>query len=421
MPLHKLPTEMLEAITHHLDLDTFRSLRLVSPSVNQQSLHQFKDRFFRQRTLRWDKSSFQSLLDITLDVYFGSALQNLIIDATPHDAIRLWELKTHIEELPGPHNFHNEVMKLYKSLRYEAEDHAKYWVETRLDIKTLTTVFEMRKSTGLKKIVFAYDGMVKKYGKFARQYCENSQNEMSGPFVATMTAIAQSGIAVEEISIHKERKYGAVSIGRLEQISRFLRQLDTPFEVLRTLKVNLRDWRHPEEGFALEGNKAPLVVRFLAKCKNMKELELSCFSSLEGDLMSEIAKHCHFPQMESCKVELFRISNINDLFAFLAHAKKTLRNLSLSHIVLRDDTASWADVMRRIATELDLESLELLNMFGRMGARVGIDGMFKGSLIVIGAKMKEELERSADNLVSGNWGPAWHLAATSYPFIGLRT
>jgi hypothetical protein len=77
--------------------------------------------------------------------------------------------------------------------------------------------------------------------------------------------------------------------------------------------------------------------------------------------------------------------------------------------------------MHRISGDLDLQTLELLNLFSRMGSRVGIDGTMKGAIILEGPKLKDELRYHAEHLVNGNWGPAFHLASVAYPFIGMRT
>ncbi|KAF2654703.1 hypothetical protein K491DRAFT_600295 [Lophiostoma macrostomum CBS 122681] len=419
MKLIDLPTELVEEIASQLCLQDFRSFRLVCSSLNHQSLHPFKEVFFQQHTLKWNIAGFQKLSELASDAAFGDAFQKLVIDATPWHAMQLWELKMSID----PPVIDQDGLRLkasaYKTLKEQAESLAKYWNETRLDVKTLKGIFEERKI--LQSISFAYEGMDKKFGKFGRQYCETSQNEMSRPFVATLTAIATSGLDVGEIIFHGRKKYGAVSIGRLEALSPMLSRFDAAFAHLQSLKINLRDWRHPEVGFEPPFGRAPFMIRFLAKCSSLKSLEISCFSSLEVDLFAEMAKHCRFPSLVSCKLELFRLSRVEDLFEFLGSAQTSLRRLSLSHIVLRDEMVTWSDLMHRISGELELEALELLNLFSRMGARVGIDGTMKGAIILEGPQLSEELEYHAEHLVFGNWGPAFHLASVAYPFIGMRT
>ena len=419
--LYSLPTEMAEAVVDYLSLTDFKQLRLVCSTLHQQSMHQFRERYFQQISLTWSIESFQSLLEVSRHPYFGLAIKHLAIDSTPSYAIRLWKLNRQAIETPD-HDLENRLNNEEDSLSYEAERMSKYWSETLHDQKDLIQFFKHVRY--LDSVTFAFDGMDRHLGKFARMYCERSRNEMSRPFVTTMAAIAISGVTVKNVYLHKVRNYGAISIGRLESLSPFLSKFQGAFENLDTLQINLRDWRYPEEGFEpLTGTvpKAPFVVRFLSKCVNIRRFEVSCFSSLENDMFSELAKHCKFPRMEYCRLELFRIFSMEDLPNFLIGSKSSLRTLSLSHFVLRDESATWADLLRRLASDLNLETLELKSLFTRRGARLGIaDGPIKGTLVLSGPDFIKNLEYYAENLVAGNWGPAWHLASTSYPFLGLR-
>ncbi|KAF2186226.1 hypothetical protein K469DRAFT_573314 [Zopfia rhizophila CBS 207.26] len=416
MPLTTLPAELIEFIARSLSAIDFRSFRLVSALLKEQSLHHFKERFFRRRTIEWTVPSLQALLDISCHSDFGSCLQELVIDATPRFAIQLWEIKKNI--LDNSHD--SGLRKLYEIkhalLNGKEEESSRYFAETRFDQKTLIAVFERIKT--LHSIAFSYDGMDRSYGKFGRKYCESSQNEMSRPFVSTIAAIARSGLIIQRISVEDGKRYGAISVGRLESISPVLPIISTSFSRLQTLKLDLRDWRHPEEGFEPPPGKAPFVVRLLSKAMNVKDLDVSCFSSLEPDIFAEMAEHCVFPHLISLRLKLFRITN-SSLDRFLEPSKRTLKNISLSRIVLRD--GAWPDVMRLFARELQLESLELEDLFCRMGSKVGFENSMKKAVALERPDLDQKIRFHADNLAFGNWEPVWHVASVTYPFIGLRT
>src|SRR4051812_10288075 len=93
----------------------------------------------------------------------------------------------------------------------------------------------------LQSITFCYEGIDRRYGKFACWYCERSQNEISRPFVLTMYAITASDTAVRNIYADEGMIYGAVSIGRLESLSPILSKFDNASKQLRMLHLNLRD------------------------------------------------------------------------------------------------------------------------------------------------------------------------------------
>ncbi|KAF2682920.1 hypothetical protein K458DRAFT_305886 [Lentithecium fluviatile CBS 122367] len=420
MALSSLPTELIEQIAEHLDIQSLRSFRLTSSSISRQSLHLFKYRFFRKRTLKWNTESLRQLDDITSHPRFEGCLQDLVVDATPRFAIRMWELEKGVVDAAAQQDFEKRIhlQSSYLKIEEEAEDASRFWNETRQDQKTLAVVFTRLQT--LLSVTFAYDGMDKNHLLFGRRYCENSQNEMSRPFVSTMAAIATSRLIVQSIGVDPERRYGAISIGRLESISPVLANFGDAFLKLDSLELNLRDWRYSDEGFEMPAGRAPFVVRFLSKFKNLRILELSCFSLLE-DILPEMAKQCQFPHLEVCTLDLFRIRAVKVLFDFLEPSKNSLRSLRLSHIVLKDEHTEWDQVLRRIASEFTLEKAEFKSLFMRLGARVGFDGSMQGSLVLEAPGVKGQLEKHAANLVGGNWGPAWHLAAVAYPFIGLRT
>jgi len=250
MSLASLPTELIEAITSHLDLSASRSLRLVSSTLKQQSLHVFRDLYFRTRTLQWTKQDLKNLLDISKHTTFGNALRQLVVDATPKHSTSMWQLRKRISEADAifsePHGvfFKSELQERYIAEEKDATESATFFNESRYDQKCLRAAFDTIDQ--LESVTFMYTGMEKTYGKFGRRYCESSQHEMSRPFVSTMMAVAASGIRVKKICTHKQFNYGAVSVGRVESLAPFLRNFDGVFEKLEQLELNLRDWRCPD-------------------------------------------------------------------------------------------------------------------------------------------------------------------------------
>ncbi|KAH8723369.1 hypothetical protein GQ44DRAFT_620304 [Phaeosphaeriaceae sp. PMI808] len=433
MSLSCLPTELIETIANCLDLATFRSLRLVSIALKHQSLHVFRDRFFRTRSLAWTKHDLNRILEISVHVYLGSAMRHLIIDATPKQSINLWQLRKRISEVPAvlsePDSvfLKSDLQEQYIAGEKEAQELTTFFTETRHDQKCLRKVFERLQQ--LESVVFAYRGMNKTHGKFGRKYCNFSQHEMSRPFLSTMSAIAASGITIKEISIHPSLHYGAVSIGRLESLAPSLTNFDSAFAKLEKLTLNLRDWRYPENGFELESSKAPFVVRFLAKAHNVRHLSLSCYSSLDADLMGDIARTCTFSHLEECSLSHLRFINTMDLYHFITPSISTLKVLKLSHIVLRDLVLTWTDLLRHLACSEDpmpeLETLVLSKLFTKTGARLNF-GALKTESLALGLRIvtgdwRNGLRAYLDTLREATSGPAWHLSVVAYPFVGMRT
>ncbi|KAF2006027.1 hypothetical protein P154DRAFT_482774 [Amniculicola lignicola CBS 123094] len=297
---------------------SFRPFRSVCTSLKIKSLHHFRERFFRKRKVFWIAEKLRELLDIVWDPYLGKEVRVLHIDATPRYVIRLWQLKVNIANNEQDDTIRSRLYVEYDIEYLKANELTRFWNETRYDQRTLVTVFEKLKSPGAG--TFAYDSMDgKKYGKFGRRYCENSQNEMSRPFVSTMAAIATPGIAVREMLIDKARPFGAIGVGRLATLGPLLSRFDRAFENLQTFKISPRDWRIPEPSFGALLDKAPFAVPFLEKCINLRHLEISCFSMFETDVFPQMAQLCHYSHMQSCKLELFRLT-AEDLLLFLVRA-----------------------------------------------------------------------------------------------------
>jgi hypothetical protein len=415
MSLATLPTELIDNITSHLDLASFRCLRLTSPSLNQQTLHPFKERFFEQFTLKWDLARFQTLLSISQHPYFGDALQHLYIDATPHFSATFWKLTKQLQDAERDNPSISISPERHQAAQKAADRRNQFWNQAPEDVNTLITIFQHAKN--LRAITFAYDGLEKKYSQFARRYCENSQLEMSRPVVHTLRAIALSPfLHLSSFSICPTRKHGAVSIGRLETLSPLLSRFDDAFSRLTVLKMNLRDWRSREEGFEDPPGRVPFVVRFLAKCRGVRELEVSCFSGLEGDVVvGYMAEYCEWRELRSVKLGLFRVFDMDDLVKLLGKSRACLKHLVLEHVCLKDGRRDWADFLRALAGGRFAE--------GHPVARVD-DASYGSSLVQVGGKgdvlpgkaFAGELRELAENVGRMGWGIPWFKAVVGYPF-----
>lgn len=436
MSLSSFPTELVEHIAAYLDLTSFRSIRLASSSLNHQLLYLFRDHFFRTRTVQWTKIGLDSLVDVTNHDIFGAGLQRLIVDSTPRHSISLWKLRKRISETNSIFSdqsgvfFKSELQARYIADEREATDLASFFNETRHDQRCLQAVFARVRV--LESLIFEYEGMDKKYGKFGRRYCESSQHEMSRPFVSVLAALAASGAHVRTISVHESNNHGAVSIGRLESLAPSLRHFDTAFEKLETLQLNLRDWRDPNSGFELESDRAPFVVRFLAKAHNLRHLDLSCYSSLDDNIFGEMARHCVFSQLETCKLSLFHWQDASDLLKFLEPSSSTLKSLTLCHIALRDENRTWIDVLRQLAASEEglqgLDKLELNYLYTKDGSRLrlGAPGHPCSTRLTVPRegshnRWRQDLLSSIDGVFEGVPGLAQHLTAVTYPFMGIKT
>jgi len=425
-----LPTELIELIASYVDLQTCCSLRLTSPELSKQTAHHVRNRFFRKQTLKWSRESLGEFLEINTHETFGGALQHLVIDATPYYSISLWEVSKRLSEEQArstcyPNTGSRELNEQYTTDRNAAAQAAKFFNESRYDQKCLKTVFGGLEK--LESITFEYGGMDNKYAKFGSRYCVSSQHEMSRPFVSTMAAIAATKLPVSTIALNNRRNYGAVGIGRLESLAPSLRDFDQAFDKLATLHLSLRDWRDVDDGFALDDTtRAPFVVRFLAKAKNVQDLDLTCYSKFEHDIFGEMARHCQFPNLKKCKLSLLPINlhSPHDLETFLTPCSEALIELRLHHLLLPGgpDPPCWpallADLTRSETVLQRLEKLYLRNLFAANGNKMWMAGELWfsfGDKGVVGA-WREEVSDAHLYATRGSRA-MWENTAGAYPFV----
>ncbi|PVH95897.1 hypothetical protein DM02DRAFT_136859 [Periconia macrospinosa] len=394
MTLSALPSELVTCVTEHLDISSFRSFRLVCSPLQVQSLHCFKRRFFQKQTIEWTLHSLQQFQEIS-ESHFGAALKDLVIDATPRFALKSAQLY----DLLSLHEDYESKKALESGwLQVEAEKDrmASFWNETRQDVKILTSVFG--RIGALRSITFAYD-RAKLSARGLYEFTRNSQREMSRPFVSTLAAVAIANLTVSAIITDPIRKQGAVSVGRLETVSPILIPHEDVFLRLEVLKLTLREFRRPNEGFALPIGKPPFWVRLLSKFKHLRTLDLSFCTIFQENSLRHMAKHCRYSHLEHCRLSAFQLHNAEDLLAFLSHAKDTLQSLSIDRTINMGEPWSWAEAWSRLAVEFPyLNQLELKDLFLNQTDRVNFGergGSKCTSLTLQGPGLAEELTKCA--------------------------
>lgn len=312
----------------------------------------------------------------------------------------------------------------YALLQREEKGAAKWLNETRFDIRSLTTI--LSRLPKLETITFKYEPTPFPYFYLKQDYCEVSQAEMSRPFISTLAALAASGTRVKHILLHDEMDFGAVSIGCLEALAPALRSFDAVFERLETLKLNLRDWRTPHEGFEVDRTRLPFVVRFLAKCTRVRVLELSCYSALEEDLFGGLARTCRLENLEQCTLGYFRVCCADDLISFLTPSAASLRELRLQQFANSDPSATWPHILTSLSdTTSCLQNLNTLSLdrlitrycrFEMTHVVFASQTLTTLSLQVRGEQWRAKLRYHASKTQQRSAWMDWVVSAREYPF-----
>lgn len=354
-----LPTELVENIAYSLPLSDLRNFRLTCSSMRDQALHPFKDRFFRRRTITVTADSLKGLIDVAGHPQIGSALRDLVIDATPQLEKKYTDCQRRIRDAQlddGLRQLLDIELRLINEDRVKLSDFAK----SGQDRKLLALAFMV--IGRLHSIAFAYDGFNESEAEDAMYHLRRAQTEMSRPFVSTIAAIAFSGLAVEEITVQNHRRSGFVSIGKLKFSSTQYSQLRPALAHLRVLKLDLRDWLYAPARWMVSVEIPPFVARFLSRVTELRELDLSChiYSSRKEDVFTEIANMVRLPHLVKCTLGLI-LAKEENLLRFLQASKTSLKHLTLRNCVIV--TGCWRTFLESLANTIDLERLTLDNLY----------------------------------------------------------
>ncbi|RMZ73447.1 f-box domain containing [Pyrenophora seminiperda CCB06] len=392
-----IPTELIELIASHVDLQTFRSLRLTNVELSRQTAYYLRNQFLRKQHLAWSRESLDRFVEINTHAVFAGAMQHLVIDATPYHAIALLEVNERITverlslaQYRYPHNPSSELLKQQTDARNAAARavrDAKFFNEAGYDLKCLVSVF--KRLERLESVTFEYGRRECEYSKFVSRSSEYNLAEMSRPFLSTMAAIAETKLPVYSILRNRQSGFGAMTMGRFESLAPSLGNFDAAFEKLSTMQLSLRGWREPDDSFALnETTRASFLVCFLSKAKNVQHLYLNGCSHFES-----IARHCQFTKLKSCVLSTFptNFGSDNDLENFLIPCSNTLVDLSLHGLLLPGDGDRWPMLLAELAgSKKVLQALEVLTLkdlfttggYIVYGARTGYINEARGNSLV---------------------------------------
>jgi hypothetical protein len=358
--LIELPTELVENIAYNLPLPEVQNLRLTCRSIRDQIAHPFKDRFFRRRHITLTTPSLESLIEVARHPQLGPALNHLFINATP-----IYEKQvTAIEKKIRDAHLDTGLRRLLETERDLLERRKSTVLDSfnnGADRKLLSLAFLI--IGHLRSITFIYEGFDTMDPEDAMYHMRRCQNEMSRPFMTTMSAIAFSGLTVEAITATEDQRYGFVCIGKMKFMAWQYSNLRHAFANLKVLKLDLRDWMNPTRGWLLPGIEiSPNVAQLLSLMPNLRDLDLSChvYSSREEDVFTRVGTIVRLPHLERCTLGLV-IAKEQSLLRLLNSARKTLKHLTLRNVVLV--AGSWTSLLESLAKTLSLESLVLDNLY----------------------------------------------------------
>ena len=405
--LCRLPTELFENILEYQGDNGISSLRLTCKNVRDRTFHRFRSRFIRRQT-DLSVNSLQRLIDISNHEYFGSAVETVTVVAVLYDSAYLHELVKCTT--PFPENSYNltetpdrpreltesEAAQVRWELsllsQREAEQHGPkvqevrtgYGLgrrpvrrtdvveeeETRL-IRTMLTIAFCQlgrlKSLILEAAVYKMVAV-----RLAAYKCTDPKvmwKKASYVFHEVMTAIAESGMLVDRLSIYGGLWGCSVSCDIIHEVVGFWTDQDREktLDAVKTLSLCVSAWKLDSEiDYTAKRTVAPEVHRhhslasFLALFPNVEELEIQAYatrygpSEFNGDAFESVAEEVRFSSLRSCTLGGFHLRDI-DLISFLQDNRR-LGNLTLQSITLTQ--GSWHEFFHCCSgTVVELEML----------------------------------------------------------------
>ncbi|KAF2502716.1 hypothetical protein BU16DRAFT_521407 [Lophium mytilinum] len=357
--LIRLPTELVENIAYTLPLPDVKNLRLACRSIRDQIQHPFKDRFFRRKHINLTSESLKGLIEVARHPQLGPALSHLFINATPAFEKQITAIGNKIRAAYIDTGLRYLLEKERDLLEKEKPTILESFT-SGADRKLLSLAFLIIRH--LRTITFSYDALDSMEPQDAMYHMRRCQTEMSRPFMTTMSAIAFSGLTVDEITVSKEHRYGFVTIGKMRFRAWQYSNLGHALANLRVLKIDLRDWMSPARGWTPGLEKTPNVARLLSRTPSLRELDLSChvYSSREEDVFEDVGKMVRLPYLEKCTLGLI-LAKEQSLLRFLKASHRTLKHLTLRNAVLV--SGRWSSFLESVPATLDLESLVLDNLY----------------------------------------------------------
>ncbi|THX81805.1 hypothetical protein D6D04_03863 [Aureobasidium pullulans] len=355
-----LPSEVLEMIANNLDLKDLAPCRLVSKSMSEAANNRFAKVFFSRRFHVASSYSVKALVDITAHPFFGKHVTAVIMDGVRMTKHRsrggptLWT---------DPYDEEEEIRDDSEEESASILDNA--FVRSGQCQNLLQKVFENIKGHGNSVEVGVgdckYDNRVRSFGRKALL----NRKVLYTYFMAETLALTLAAAEAANCSIHKlhidiqgeaGEDYRQKSVRLEKVVSEFLMQnTSSPNKFTISVITDVTDWPWHEQGtkqclIKYDGDEGLLEVmnnRFGSQ------------HSLCGHayLVPNITRLC-LPKMTIARLRV-QDSDIHSSSYFitdvLGNFIKTLTDIRLEGVTLRDSPRSWKLIMESLASMPSLQ------------------------------------------------------------------
>lgn len=448
--LCQLPPELFQFVLEYLGDAEISWLRLTCKNLRDRTHHRFRSRFACRQT---DLSaiSLQRLIDISSHEQFGSAVETVTVVAVLYDALYLHGLMDYAPPSPSETSYNpserrsrripgdrrgpgilgiqeltaSEVAQVRweQSLlsQLEAEQHGPKVREVRTGyvnryrpVRPNDVAEEEEKSRlcrTMLTIAFCQLGRLQSLILEAAVYkvaavrlaaykCTDSNvmwEKASYVFHEVMTAMAESRMTVEQLSIYSGPRGCSVSSDMIHEVVSLWKDQDRE-KALAAVKVLALCVSDPTRITGPEIHHYSSIAGFLALCRNVEELEIHVYrmerlSSKFEDVFEAVTKEVRFPSLLTCTLKGLQL-RATDLIQFLQNNSK-LANLKLQYITLKHDMTlnegNWNDIFSYCSNRVGgLETLSIQRLYNNLREPILFENEDENGVVSI---QGEELKR----------------------------
>ncbi|THY10346.1 hypothetical protein D6D01_09309 [Aureobasidium pullulans] len=370
--IEDLPNEVLEMVTNNLDPKDLVSCRLVSKSMSEAANNRFARVFFSRRFHVASSYSVKALVDITAHPFFGKHVTTVIMDGVRMTKHRsrggpiLWM---------DPYDEEEEMYKTTPALRDDSEEESDSFLDNAfvrsgqcqsLLQKGFENIKRYGNSVGVGVGDCKYDNRVRSFGRKALF----NRKVLYTYFMAETLRFTLAAAEAANCSIHKlhvdiqgeaGQDYYRKSVHLEKVVSEFLMQnTSSPNKFTISVIADDSDWSWNEEDtkqclIKYDGDEGSLEVK---NNRFGKEKHSRCGHAY---LVENITRIC-LPKMTIARLRV-QDSDVHSSPYFITDVRnssiKTLTDIRLEGVTLRDSPRSWKLIMESLASMPSLQKFHL--------------------------------------------------------------
>ncbi|KAK0636089.1 hypothetical protein B0T17DRAFT_67629 [Bombardia bombarda] len=388
--LHELPTEIIEQIARSLSLADLTNFRLTCRDVASRTNGPTFRSYFETRTTDLSAASLDRLAAISTSANFKSSIKKLTVLATIYDNVNAETIKSRAGEDLGPEEISAAASWIQKMQREQEKQSADGNAAVIDQLAVILKNADRLETVDLSAAFIPGPNQSMAASSAPYEALPSVWRRLSQVLSIATAAMTQSNVRPTTPRIYPKwccgaearsitRLMSALGTDKLAAVAASVRSFALTFTptIMSAGEMappsafdDLRSWRYTDgDPIAMLDDNFEGVPALLQLMPQLKSLDLAMYNTLEGDtleydrIMTDIARHIHFPDLQQCALRGLRTKKA-DLLRFLANHASSICRLELRHVALADRLAEtgescWHAVFPFISSMPKIEFLRL--------------------------------------------------------------